>query len=113
VTAAQAPPFAAAADGVRLAIRLTPKAAAARILGLIEDGAGGWALKVAVTAPPEGGKANDALLALLAKALGVRRAALSLALGAADRRKLVHIAGDPAALAAQLEERLGPWLRRD
>lgn len=113
MSAAPALPFAAASGGVRLAVRLTPKAAAARILGVIEDGAGGHALKVAVTAAPEAGKANDALLALLAKTLGVRRGALSLVLGAADRRKLVHIAGDPAALAAQLEERLGAWLRRD
>jgi uncharacterized protein YggU (UPF0235/DUF167 family) len=105
-------PFAAAADGVRLAVRLTPKASAARIIGLIEDGAGGMALKVAVTAAPEAGKANDALLALLAKTLGLKRRDLTLALGAADRRKLVHIAGDPAALAHHLEEGLRPWLRR-
>jgi uncharacterized protein len=113
VSAAPGRPFAAAPDGARLAVRLTPKAAAARILGVIEDGAGGWALKVAVTAPPEAGKANDALLALLAKTLGLKRHALSLALGAADRRKLVHIAGNAADLATQLEERLAPWLRRD
>jgi uncharacterized protein YggU (UPF0235/DUF167 family) len=104
-------PFAAAADGVRLAVRLTPKASAARIIGLIEDGAGGVALKVAVTAAPEAGKANDALLALLAKALGLKRRDLTLALGAADRRKLVHVRGDPAALARHLEEGLRPWLR--
>ncbi len=113
MSAAPRLPFAAAAGGVRLAVRLTPKAASARILGIIEDGAGGRVLKAAVTAAPEAGKANDALLLLLAKTLGVKRGALSLVLGAADRRKLVHIAGDPAALAAQLEERLGPWLKRD
>jgi uncharacterized protein YggU (UPF0235/DUF167 family) len=106
-------PFTAAADGVRLAVRLTPKAAAARHIGIVEDGAGGTALKATVTAPPEAGKANEALLGLLAKTLGLRRAALSLALGATDRRKLVHIAGDPTALAAALEERLAPWLKRD
>jgi uncharacterized protein (TIGR00251 family) len=112
VSAALARPFAAAPDGVRLAVRLTPKASAARILGIIADGTGGSALKVAVTAPPEAGKANDALLALLAKTLGLRRQALSLALGATDRRKLVHIAGEPRELAARLEERLAPWLRQ-
>ena len=106
-------PFAAVPDGVRLAVRLTPKAAAARILGLIEDGGGGVALKVAVTAPAEAGKANDALVALLAEALGLKRRDFGLVLGATDRRKLLHIAGDPAALADRLKERLGPWLRRD
>jgi uncharacterized protein len=104
-------PFAADADGLRLAVRLTPKASAARIIGLIEDGAGGVALKVAVTAAPEAGKANEALLALLAKTLGLKRRDLTLALGAADRRKLVHVQGDPAALTRRLEEGLRPWLR--
>lgn len=93
-------------------MRLQPKASAERILGVIEDGAGGHVLKVAVTAPPEAGKANDALLSLLAKTLGVKRRDLSLVLGAADRRKVVSISGDPKALALLLEERLGPWLRR-
>ncbi|HZB90122.1 MAG TPA: DUF167 family protein [Stellaceae bacterium] len=104
-------PFAAAADGVRLSVWLSPRASAERIDGIIEDGAGGVALKVAVTAPPEAGKANAALLALLARVLKLKRRDLTLALGAADRRKLVHVAGDPAALAARLEERLGPWLK--
>jgi uncharacterized protein len=102
-------PFAAARGGVRLAVRLTPKSAADRIIGLIGDGADGVALKVAVTAAPEAGKANDALLALLAKRLDLPRRDLTLALGAADRRKVVHIAGDPVALAHRLEEALRPW----
>jgi uncharacterized protein (TIGR00251 family) len=106
-------PFAAAPDGVRLQVRLSPKASAERIQGLVEDGAGGVALKVAVTAPAEAGKANAALLALLARTLKLKRGDVRLALGATDRRKLVHLAGDPAALAARLEERLGPWLKRD
>ncbi len=106
-------PFAAAPDGLRLQVRLSPKASAERIQGLVEDGAGGVALKVAVTAPAEAGKANAALLALLARTLKLKRGDVRLALGATDRRKLVHLAGDPAALAARLEERLGPWLKRD
>jgi uncharacterized protein YggU (UPF0235/DUF167 family) len=106
-------PFATAANGVRLAVRLTPKGSTARIMGLIEDGAGGVALKVAVTAPPEAGKANEALLVLLARVLDLKRRDLTLALGAADRRKLVHIAGDPALLARHLEKGLRRWLRRD
>jgi len=105
-------PFAAADGGARLAVRLTPKASAERIVGLVEDGAGGVALKLAVTAAAEAGKANDALLELLARTLRLPRRDLSLVRGATDRRKLVHISGDPAALVARLEERLGPWLKR-
>ena len=92
-------------------MRLTPHAAAERILGLIGDHEGAVALKVAVTAPPEAGKANDALLRLLAKTFRLPRTAFSIALGAGDRRKLVDIAGDPAALTHHLEEVLRPWLR--
>jgi uncharacterized protein len=106
-------PFAAAADGVRVAVRLTPGAATERIAGLASEADGSVALKVGVTAPPEAGKANDALLRLLAKTLHLPRRDLTLALGAGDRRKLVHIAGDPAMLVRRLEEVLRPWLRQD
>jgi uncharacterized protein (TIGR00251 family) len=104
-------PFARAADGVRLAVRLAPKASAERILGLADEADGGVALKIAVTAAPEAGKANDALLAFLARLLRVPKRDLTLAQGANDRRKLVHVAGDPALLAQRLEEALGPWSR--
>jgi uncharacterized protein len=90
-------------------VRLTPKTASARVLGLIADADGEVALKVAVTAAPERGRANEALLKLLAKALGLRRRDLSLAQGASDRRKLVHVAGDPEALTRQLQEALAAW----
>ncbi len=42
-------PFAAAPDGLRLAVRLTPKASAARIIGLAAEASGGVALKVGAT----------------------------------------------------------------
>jgi uncharacterized protein (TIGR00251 family) len=107
-----APPFAAARDGLRIAVRLTPKAAADRIVGLIEDGRGGAALKVAVTAPPVDGKANRALLQLLARHFGLTPSDLSLAAGASGRSKSVALKGDPAKLAAALREGLKPWLKR-
>jgi uncharacterized protein len=92
------------AAGVRLAVRLQPRAAAERILGLAADSQGGFALKIAVTAPPEAGKANDALLSLLARTLRLPRTAFSIALGASHRQKLVDITGDPDALARHLED---------
>jgi uncharacterized protein len=105
-------PFAVAADGVRLAVRLQPRASAERVIGLAAEADGGVALKVAVTAAPEAGRANDALLALLARLLRVPRRDLTLARGASDRRKLVHVAGDPGALAERLAAALRPWSRR-
>jgi uncharacterized protein (TIGR00251 family) len=104
-------PLAVAPDGLRLKVRLTPKASVAGILGIAGE-ADGVALKIAVKAPPEAGKANDALLSLVAELLDLRRRDVTLALGATNRRKLVHVAGDPAALARRLEEVLQPWLTR-
>lgn len=109
---AAALPFAVADGGIRLAVRLTPRASAERILGLAAEADGRVALKVAVTAPAEGGRANDALMVLIAKVLRLPRRNITLALGAADRRKLVHIAGDPTVLAHRLEEVLRPWLKQ-
>ncbi|HEU0218173.1 MAG TPA: DUF167 domain-containing protein [Stellaceae bacterium] len=87
----------AAADGARLAVRLTPRARAARI-----DGIEGGRLKVAVTAPPAENQANEALLRLLAKEWRLPQSSLSITVGATSRNKIVRIAGDPAALIARL-----------
>ena len=59
-------------------------------------------LKASVTAPPEGGRANEALLQLLARAWRVRRRDLAIVAGMASRSKTVHVAGDPQVLAAHL-----------
>jgi uncharacterized protein YggU (UPF0235/DUF167 family) len=73
-----------------IAVRVTPRAASARVE--IEDGPHGRRARVWVTVPPEDGKANAAVLALLAKALGVPKSALSVAQGAASRDKTIRIA---------------------
>ena len=56
-----------------------------------------------VTAVPEDGKANKAVIALLAKRLKLPKSAIDIASGATDRRKTLLIDGDPALLA-QLTE---------
>ena len=66
-----ATPFEAARDGVRVAVRVTPKASKNRIQGLVQDADGRVRIKVAVTDPPEDGRANEAVTRLLAKAWGV------------------------------------------
>lgn len=101
-------PFAAVADGLTLRVRLTPKARRSSIDGLMPEADGAVALKVAVTAAPEKGEANEALIALLAKEWRLAKSAITLTQGAADRRKRLHLAGDPA----ELERRLGDWLDR-
>ncbi len=74
-------------------MRLTPKAAENRIGPVAFDSAGGAVLKVAVTAPPEGGKANKALIKLLAKTWRLPKTSLSVKKGAKNRLKTLLIEG--------------------
>lgn len=97
-----ASPFAPAKDSIRVRVKVAPRAAATRVIGVERDGAGDAVLKVSVTAPPDSGRANAALMALLAKAWRVPKSSLSIVAGAGARRKTVRISGDPAARLAVL-----------
>jgi uncharacterized protein len=101
--ASAAGPFHASPEGVRVRLKVTPKAKREQIGGLLDEPDGGKALKVAVTAAPEDGKANAAVIALLAKEWGVAKSAISVVSGATDRRKLVEIRGPSQELLAKLE----------
>jgi len=74
--------------GVRITVRLSPKAARDKVMGVH-----GEALKIAVTAPPLEGKANRHLIRFLAKRLGVPRGALSIVSGELAREKVIEAAG--------------------
>ena len=97
-------PFSKSADGALVAVRLTPKSSANAIRGIARDAGGSVHLKVSVTAVPENGKANAALLKLLAKTWKLPKTSLTVASGATSRRKVVQIAGDPAVLCGMLEK---------
>ena len=88
-------------------MRLTPRARKDRIEGLAADADGDPVLKAAVTAPPEKGKANAALVALLAKAWRLPKSAIAISAGASGRRKSVTIAGDPQELLKRLTDWIG------
>lgn len=77
--------------------------------GLRSEADGGVAIKVTVRAAAQGGKANGAIVTLLAGEWGLPRTALTLRSGATDRRKSFHLAGDPVALLARLEGWLKKW----
>lgn len=94
------------AGGLRLAVRLTPKAGRDGIDGLKPTADGGVELAVKVTAVPESGKANDALLRLLAKKLKLPVSGLRLVAGATDRHKQILIEGDAAMLEVALSSLL-------
>lgn len=81
-------PIADHAEGLVLAVRAQPGARRAGVLGE-QNGA----LKVAVTAPPEDGRANQALLEQLRRALGLRRSQLELIGGPTSRDKRFLIRG--------------------
>ena len=86
-----------------LHLRVTPNAGADRIDGteLRDDGTA--VLRVRVTAVPDKGKANAAVIGMLAKALGVPKSALTLVSGDTARLKTIDVTGDPAALAARID----------
>jgi uncharacterized protein (TIGR00251 family) len=83
-------PFILADDGLRVSLRVTPRASRNAITG-IGDSADGPRLKVSVTAAPEAGKANAAVVKLLAKAWRVPKSRMDLVAGATDRNKLLLI----------------------
>ena len=61
-------------------------------------------IRVSVTAAPEDGKANAAVIALLAKTWRVPRRAITVIRGSAARHKTIRIEGDPAALEAIIHQ---------
>lgn len=74
--------------GVELCVKVVPGASRSRLVGQL-----GEALKVAIAAPPEGGKANAALIDLLAGALGVKRSDVAIVSGHSHPLKRVAVAG--------------------
>ncbi len=81
-------------DGPRLRLRVKPGGRRDRLVG-----AYGGALKLEVTAAAERGQANDAVVSLLARTLGVPRAAVALVSGATSQNKSVRIGNvAPAAV---------------
>ena len=70
---------------------MQPGARKTAIGGLVTRADGGVALKIWVTAAPEAGKANAALIALVAAHFGVRKAQVSIRSGAAARLKRVQL----------------------
>ena len=91
------------AGGLVFDVLVTPRASRAK-LGPVH----GDRVKIAVTSQPVDGEANAAVIALVAKALGVARGAVTIAAGASSRRKSVRVAGATiAALARALGSATG------
>lgn len=78
----------AGGQGVRVSIRVQPKASTTAIAGLHGD-----AIKVRVTAPPVDGAANDALVELLASTFGIPKRGITIVAGTSSRSKIVELQG--------------------
>lgn len=74
--------------GVSLKVKVVPGASRSRVAGVLGD-----RLKVQVSAPPEGGKANAAVCELLAELLGVSPRSVRVTSGHAQPRKTIAVAG--------------------
>jgi hypothetical protein len=91
----------ATSDGISVAVRVQPKARRPGLQGAAPT-ADGPRLRIAVSEPPEDGRANRAACAALAEALHVAASAVRVTAGAAAREKLLFVTGDPAVLGPRL-----------
>jgi uncharacterized protein (TIGR00251 family) len=79
---------------MRVTVHLTPQASSNKIEGWARDENDREILRVKVTAFPEEGKANEALIRLLSKALGIPQSRIFLVSGESSRIKQVEIPGE-------------------
>jgi uncharacterized protein (TIGR00251 family) len=85
-------------DGATFQVKVQPRAKKNAIVGEV-----GEALKLALTAPPIEGRANQACIAFLAELLNVPRSSVTIATGQSSRNKVIRVAG---MTAKQVQERL-------
>ena len=93
-------------EGLRLVVRLTPRAGRDGADGVMTTDDAGTHLRLRLSAPPVEGAANAALIAFLARALGLRKSDIHLLAGERARVKRLLLAGDGAALA----RRVADWI---
>lgn len=92
-------------EGLKLFVRLSPKAKREGMEGLHTDPDGTERIKIAVSAPPVDGKANEALIKWLSKHLHIAKSSITLIGGTTDRSKTLLIKGNAAELIQKLEEK--------
>ena len=90
-------------DGVTLAVRISPGARSSRIDGIVVDADGRCGEKIAVTTVPEDGKANKAVITLLAKSWLVPKSSTTIQSGATAQQNISRIKGDSRALKQRIE----------
>lgn len=107
MSACKGRPFRETQKGLEIFLRVTPKASANRLQGLIDDGAGLVRLKIQVTTVPEDGKANGAVIKLLSRLWNIPKTDFTIVSGQTGRNKTLLITGNAGlhavTVAAALE----------
>jgi uncharacterized protein (TIGR00251 family) len=94
---------------MKLTVRVQPGARRSALVGRMANGT----LKLAVTAPPEGGRANQAVVELLAETLGLGRRQVQVVGGASSRSKVVSVEGmTPEEVERKLDQSLAGGEKR-
>jgi uncharacterized protein len=91
-------PLKETAAGLTFAVKVQPRARKNAIIGTVGD-----ALKLALTAPPVEGKANEAVISFFARLFDIPRSSVTIASGATSRLKIIRVSG---ASRQDLEQRL-------
>lgn len=97
----------AAGDGVLVAVRVAPRARKSAVEGIAIDDQGKRWLRVSLTEAPADGRANAALIRLLAKRWKMPKSALTIRSGTAARTKTLHVAGNTQAILDRISEKEG------
>ena len=90
-------------DGVEVTVRVQPEASRESVGGTMDVAGGRKALTARVRAPAEGGKANAALIRLLAKRLRVAKSDIEIRSGQSGRLKTLVIRGEAVHLSTAVE----------
>jgi uncharacterized protein (TIGR00251 family) len=94
-------PYATTPQGLRLAIKVAPRAPRTELTGIVADAQERPVLAIRIKAPPIDAAANAELITFLAQALGVKKADVKIQSGESGVFKLVSVRGDGDALAAR------------
>jgi uncharacterized protein (TIGR00251 family) len=96
-------PYSVQPFGLRLAIRLTPRASRNGVDGTGQGADGKSYLQIRLNAPPVDGTANRALIEFLADALDMRKSDIVIHSGETSRLKILYLAGNGTSLVAKIE----------
>jgi len=89
--------------GLFLHLRATPKAGRDEVTGLVANAAGQMALAIKVSKPADKGQATEAVIATLAKAIGISKSSLRISSGETSRDKVVEVVQNEAAVRQFIE----------